>query len=221
MMISPLPWSVMNSPSISFSIFTNWYTVVADCGFSYNHLCLVTFVSDDIRWHQMTLGWHEDNMRMTLECREGVRLSRGEETAGSEERLEGWVSQWGERQRGGQTVSSSHLTSHHVRGLSGNLLLCRQGWGFQQTESPLLLRRGEGVLTRDLSVTVIIAGGHREAEHEGGGGGPDGPGGGGERWWHDISVNSKQGLTRCSSCSWLRCWSSSSVSLLCEFSNIS
>ena len=36
----------------------------------------------------------------------------------------------------------------------------------------------QSATTRDLSLAVIIAGGHREAEHEGGGGGEVGPGGG-------------------------------------------
>ena len=41
-----------------------------------------------------------------------------------------------------------------------------------------MLWRGEALSTRDLSVMLTIAGGHREAEHEGGGGGEVGPGGG-------------------------------------------
>ena len=100
-------------------------------------------------------------------------LSRGDEAAGRDERLEISVSRERDREAAGLS-----LRSHHVRGLSGNLLLCWQGGGIQQTEGFILLWRGEALSTRDLSVMLTIAGGHREAEHEGGGGGEVGPGGG-------------------------------------------
>ena len=39
--------------------------------------------------------------------------------------------------------------------MSGNMFLCWQGGGIQQTESFVLLRRGEAVFTRDLSLVQL------------------------------------------------------------------
>ena len=115
----------------------------------------------------MTLGWHNDAGKVW-------GLSRGEDTAGM----------WGEagqisvsRERGSEAVALSlSPCSWSVRERVSVPARLRDS---TDRKSCIASERWGGLYEGPLSSSVIIAGGHRKAEHEGGGGGPGGPGRGG------------------------------------------